>query len=178
MNTKVLRIFNNLPVLPGIFLLLLSFLISPQLIAHEYYVSVTTLTYNGETETIEITFKLFTDDIERKLEEHKEVRLKLGADTEYNEANSLIDQYLKKRFKLSINKKDVDLVWLGKEVEMDITWCYYEIKNIKSFESIQIENKILIDYKDEQVNLVHLELTSASKSLTFNRSKTKLGITY
>jgi len=65
--------------------------------AHEYYVSICDIEFNSESNTLEITLKLFTDDLENTLQQGKS-RLYLGEDGESATADSLLESYLKRVF--------------------------------------------------------------------------------
>ncbi len=140
---------------------------------HEFYISVTQIDHNPKNESLEITVKMFTDDIENAIETFENVELNLGNEKEHESSTDFIKNYVIENFELSQNGKDIDLEFLGKEVELDITWCYLEAKNIKNISSLTVENNLLIDILETQTNIVHVKYKDQNSSLMLNKGKTK-----
>ncbi len=113
--------------------------------AHPSHVSLSTFHYNFETNSVEITMKLFTDDLEKALESTKGGSFNLGSKNENAAADSLIYNYIREKMVLAIDNSNISIQWVGKEVEYDIIWCYLEIININSINFVTIENRIFFE---------------------------------
>lgn len=137
--------------------------------AHKFYTSITDISYNEESKSIEIMIKLFVDDFEKAIEENYTQKLNLGKEKEIDDNNGLIKKYLKTHFEISIKDKDQELNYLGKETDRDYIWLYIEIPKVKSINDISIKNTLLTDVFPDQTNLINLETDSGIKSITLHK---------
>ena len=96
--------------------------------SHPMYVSVSQVDHNADDKTLEITIKVFTDDLEEALLSHSGKNLGLGYENESTEADETISAYLQEKITLQVNGKAIPFNLLGKEVEMQVTWLYVRQK--------------------------------------------------
>ncbi len=151
--------------------LLIAFIISClAAFSHDFYVSICQIDYNPKTESLEITLKIFTDDLEKALETQGTGTLHLGTDKEPEEADDYISAYLQKNFRLILNGDTVAMEYLGKEVEIEATWCYIEIPYSSKVKTLQVRNHILMEIYDNQTNIVHVKSNGRQKSLLLSKS--------
>lgn len=140
---------------------------------HPFYISVCQIDYNGDTDALEMSFRIFTDDLELALESMGTGRLHLGTEREAEKADEYIGRYLARHVELEVNGLPVDAAFLGKEVDTDAIWCYVEIGGVTALHSLTIENTLLLETFEDQVNLVHVTANDRKKSLVFNRLQTR-----
>ncbi|XLS28344.1 DUF6702 family protein [Flavobacteriaceae bacterium M23B6Z8] len=134
---------------------------------HKFYVSVTEIKYSENDAALQITLRIFLDDLERTLEERYGIKAKMATKKELEDIDKFLERYLNDKLAMKVNGKKRPLVFLGKEYETDIVKCYIEIKNIdyQSLESIEVINEILFEQFEEQQNIVHFRLPGKIKSL-------------
>ena len=139
---------------------------------HEYYVSVTQIDYSKEKQSVQITSRLFLSDIESILRQRYDKSISFGDTEETKNANKYIEQYLREKLSIKINGENVNFVFIGKEYDYDIMKCYLEIPRIKNIQSIEVSNKLLFDFIEEQQNIVKTNINSKQKSflLTFQNN--------
>ena len=94
---------------------------------HKFYVSVTQIDYVPNKKRIEITHRIFIDDLEKALESKYNKKVYLTSSKELPEAETLIKNYLKENIKISINKKPQNIEFLAREVEGDVLILYTKI---------------------------------------------------
>lgn len=140
-------------------------------IPHEFHVTVTNVDHNPRTQALEITFKLFTDDIEKTVKTLGGSELRLGSPQEAGNANILLKEYLQNRFQLRIDGHPATLEWVGKEVELDAVWCYLEVRQVPQVKEIEVTNRILTELFADQTNIVHLNANGETKSLFLSKEK-------
>ncbi|MEM6764042.1 MAG: DUF6702 family protein [Bacteroidota bacterium] len=138
---------------------------------HPFYVSICQIDYNRENESLEISLKLFIDDVEDIMQREGVGRLYVGESKEHAETNTFINRYLAQHFIIKVDGQEESLRFLGKEIESDAVWCYLEGTNIPSFSEIEIQNSVFMDYIESQVNIVHVKKAKTEKSLMFNKDK-------
>lgn len=138
---------------------------------HPFYVSICQIDHNSEAKSLEITFKIFTDDLEKALEAQGTGKLYLGDPRESQEANRYLDNYLKNQIEIIVNGDTAAFRYVGKEVEMDVTWCYVEIAQVTEVKMIAVTNRILQEIYEEQTNLVHVKAGGQQKSMLLRKGK-------
>ncbi|MEL6842947.1 MAG: DUF6702 family protein, partial [Bacteroidota bacterium] len=117
---------------------------------------------------LEITIKLFTGDIEIALEAQGTDRLFLGeAEKEHEKADLYLQRYLQQHLQLTVNGEEVEYEFLGKEVEIDVLWCYAEVPNVAILENLTVKNTMLFEELDGQQNVVLVKSGKQKKSNLF-----------
>ena len=137
---------------------------------HKYYISVTQINYLQEKQSVQITSRIFIDDLEKLLRERYDDNLTLADENESTTTDNFIARYLKEKIKIKINGKDVNMTFIGKEYDTDIVKCYLEIGGIKKIESIEISNQVLFDLFSEQQNIVKTKIYDKQKSFLIDRN--------
>jgi len=139
--------------------------------AHKFYVSMTDIHYNAKNQSLEISVKVFADDLETAIQSSEDDKLWVGDKKEAPQVDSLIEAYFRKKFQVLVNGEAVDFDFLGKEAEADVIWCYLEIMDVEKLESLDISNRIFMHLFDEQKNLVHIYVGDSEESLLLMKGK-------
>jgi len=142
--------------------------------AHDFHLSLTEVNYNTESNSLEISVKLFTDDLLVALQQTGAPKMELGTENEPPEANEFIESYLQANFQLNINSKPISYTYLGKEAELDATWCFLEVKDVRKVKSLEVTNSFLLGAFDDQTNMVNLNINGRKKSGLARKGNTKL----
>lgn len=133
--------------------------------------SITQMTYNERTSSLEISIKFFTDDLEKAVEEENKVKLNLGTQFQHEKAKELLSEYLNQKFIV----KQVNVLaqdFLGMESEYDYTYCYIEIKNFKPKSDFSVTHTALMEIFPDQLNKINFSYVDKNISLSSTRSKT------
>lgn len=138
---------------------------------HPYYVSIFQLTHNPEKKSLQITCKIFTDNLEEAIQEQGTEQLRLGSEREFVKADRYIARYIQQHFDVFVNGEKRSMKYLGKEVELDVTWCYLEITGVPSIDSLGVKNTILFEEYRSQSNIVHTKVGNQKKSAILQREK-------
>ena len=138
---------------------------------HPFYISVCQVDHNPDAAALEMSFRIFMDDLELALESMGTERLHLGTEREAEKADLYIGRYLARHVVIEINGRRVSPAFLGKEVDPDAMWCYMEVENIPVLESMTMTNSLLLETFEDQVNLVHVNANGQKKSLIFDRQQ-------
>ncbi len=156
----------------GLFLLALP--LFAFVMAHKFYISVTNIGYSEKEDALQITCRIFIDDLESVLEERYDFKAYLATDKESETANGFIERYLKTKFAIQIDDSDMAYDFLGKKYDNDVVICYIEVPKIdlKNKNSIRIRNEVLTDLFDEQQNIVHFRINGKKKSFVLTKSDT------
>ena len=131
---------------------------------HEYYVSVTNIEYAEAQQSLQIISQIFIDDFETLLRRRYDDTIILAEKDEPKQVDTYMDRYLSDKLKIKVNGRPVTFNFIGKEYKDDITYCYLEIQNIPSIQSIEVSNRALFDVFTEQQNIVRLKLLGKNRS--------------
>ena len=146
---------------------------------HEFHLSLTEINHNAENRSLEISIKLFTDDLTTALiQAGASKKIELGTEAEPPAANELVEAYLRKHFQITVNGKAHDFKYLGKEAELDATWCFVEVANVKTVQEIEVVNSFLLEAFDDQTNMVNLNINGRKKSGLSRKGKTNLSFQF
>ena len=160
--------------------LVLSFIFSGLLsipsIPHEFHTSLAQVHYNKSNQSFEVTLRVFTDDLETALT-LMDNNNKITIDAP--QADKLIEQYLTKNL-IFFDKQNQRkaLTFIGKEVEVDVTWIYAEISVADLPSGMRLQNSVLTELFSDQVNIVNFKYLSTIRTFMFKPNETiqSLGI--
>lgn len=141
---------------------------------HDFYLSLTEVNHNIDNKTVEISVKIFTDDLALVLQKSGAPKMELGTENEPPEANELIESYLQSHLEVSINGKPINYTYLGKEAELDATWCFLEVENVRKVQTLEVDNTIFLEVFESQTNMVNAFISGRKKSGLARKGNTKL----
>ena len=137
--------------------------LSSMAVLHDFHYSRTDSRWQGESRTLQTTIRVFTDDVERALRHHhslsEDVNLWLGDPHEWAEADSALVQWLAAHLSMEINGVPVKWTWVGKEIELDVSYLYLESQPFpECVDSWSVQNTLFFPEFDDQVNEVQLRI--------------------
>ncbi|GAB3327634.1 hypothetical protein GCM10027429_01620 [Marivirga atlantica] len=132
---------------------------------HPFHVAVTELIYKEDDKAVQVMHRIFVDDFERTLNKAYDVNLDILALENTSSIDSLVENYLSQRFKVTIDGKEKELNYLGSELEEDVIWCYQEIYKVRKPETFEITNTMMFEEFDDQSNLIHTTVRGELKTI-------------
>jgi hypothetical protein len=135
--------------------------------AHKYYTSLAQVEYNAESRSVEVSLRVFADDLELALSRRagRPVRLERteGAD-------QLALAYLREKFVLKNRAGEAKaLKMVGMEVQREAAWLYFEVEMQEGLGGASLRDHVLFDLFDEQVNVVDFRWPDGRSELVFAR---------
>jgi len=140
---------------------------------HKYYVSSTKIEYKKEARSLQITMRIFIDDLQETINTTYSKNLELALPNEPGEIDSLINNYVSKKFEIIINDEQKKYSYLGKEYNNDEIYIYLEIENVEFIKAIEIKNSMLMELFPEQQNIIKLYINDAKKTFLLTKQKDK-----
>lgn len=138
---------------------------------HPFHVSVMDAEYRAESQNLQISHRLFLDDLEDALKDFHGLDYVDTVEPEDPEAlDKLIKAYLEQKVFFVVNGEDKKFTYYGSELEGDARWCYYEIRDIDKLSDIEITNVALMDVFDDQQNIIHLKAKGEVQSYKLDKS--------
>lgn len=147
--------------------------------SHPFHVSVCNVDVNTEKNRLEITHKIFIDDLEialRQFGNYEKLDVLKQYDTQ--EFLDLMTRYYQNNVKIKINNKPAEHLFLGVEKYDDVLWCYIQVSNVKQLRLFEMNNSLLFETFDDQMNLVHVNLAGKTKSLRLRQNEEMGTITF
>jgi hypothetical protein len=138
---------------------------------HPIHVSVTEIEFDEKDKALEVMMRVFMDDLELTLrKELRDPELDIMKPKNGKTTDQMASDYLKKHFKITLDNKLQVVNFLGHEEESDAFIFYIEVKKVKKFKTIQVQNSIIQETHDDQSNLVHVTVRDNTRSLRLTRS--------
>jgi hypothetical protein len=131
---------------------------------HPLYISVTEINHNARAKILEISCKMFTDDLETVLEKASKTHVDLSAATGKPASDKLIEAYVEKHLRLKVDGKPVVLQFVGSEKENDGTWSYFQVNDVPAVKRIDVVDELLYDGFNQQINIMHVTVGGDRKS--------------
>jgi coenzyme F420-reducing hydrogenase delta subunit len=145
---------------------------------HPIFVSVTEIEHNSINKTLEISCKIFTDDLETTLRKKYNTKVDL-LDVKFRATmNPLVNDYIQKHLSIIADGKKVDIVFLGFEPQEEGIVSYYEAKNITSVKKMEVVNDILYEYKPQQMEIIHVMVNGERKSSRLNNPDDRVSFVF
>ena len=148
------------------FLILLLCGVAANAVAHRYFFSISDLSLNERTQSIEIIHQITAHDIDNAIAEQKQIHFSVA----HPEYEKYIRQYLDAHFALHYQEQTIILNWIGLEVSKGNIFIYQEAEFSHALTGLKITNSLLTEHYPKQVNTVNFNDKQIKGSLTFNRS--------
>jgi hypothetical protein len=80
---------------------------------HPFYLSVTEITQNPKTKTVQVSVRVFFDDFEKALDHKYKAKLNILKPVDRKKVDLLIADYLQKHLQIKANQKPLLLKYIG-----------------------------------------------------------------
>jgi hypothetical protein len=138
---------------------------------HPIHISVTEVTYSEKDKALQITSRLFIDDLELSIRAHrKEAELDILEPKNGLTTQQLVINYLTEHIKIKLDGKWCKLMFLAVEREDISLIAYIEIEGIKKIKTLEVFNDAIMATHEDQSNLVHVTFKSPVKSARLTSS--------
>jgi hypothetical protein len=137
---------------------------------HAFHTSLAQIQYNGKAKVLEVSLRVFTDDLELALTKTNNRTIKLDESAQFD---APIEAYVRKYFGIVDEKgQKLAMSYIGREFEADATWIYLEIPFAENASELKLQNAILTEVFDDQTNVVNLTYQASKKTFLFKRDAT------
>ena len=135
--------------------------------AHKYYTSLAQVEYNAGDKSVEVSLRVFADDLELALTRRAGREVSLD---ETKDVDRLVLAYLRDTFE--IRNRDGEskaLKWVGMELRAGVAWLYFEAEMPEGLAGGRLRDHVLFELFAEQVNTVSVRYQGARADLVFAR---------
>ena len=145
-------------------------LIVLQSVIHPFHVSVSEVKYKEEKKAIQISVRIFLDDLEIALQEYSgNEKLDITLKENWGFVNEHLQKYILEKFRIYNDKGQMTTNYIGAEIENDVMWTYVEVEKVRKLRTITIWNSILTETYEDQENIVHFRAFDKVKSARLHR---------
>jgi len=145
----------------------------PKPASHPIFMSVTEIEHNAKDKTLEISCKIFTDDLEKTLRQLYKTSVDLIKPKDKAAMDKLVSDYVQKHLSIAVDGKKTALQFIGYEQQEEGILSYYQVNNITAVNKLDIVNNILYEYKKEQIDIIHVTVAGNRKSTRLNNPEDK-----
>lgn len=132
---------------------------------HPFHISMTEIKYNSKQKSLEISEKIFWDDLEVELNDFSKTKVNFLKPSNKEELNKLVKKYILEHTDIYVNGKKLPLNYLGYEIEEDVAWIYIEVLNVPNPKTAEIKNSVLFKNFPGQQNIINFYKDKSPKSL-------------
>ena len=140
---------------------------------HKFYVSLYQVNYAPEKKMLQITARIFVDDLNNTLVKKYQKKINLGSEKETEEELNLFKKYFNEKFYIKVNGQLKPIQFLSKEMEGDVLICYFSIKETHKVNTLEIYNEVMTEENSEQQNIMHFNVLGVKNTLLFTESSSK-----
>ena len=129
-------------------------------LAHAFHLSTSEINYDHKSKSIQISTRIFIDDLESELKVNGFTNLHIGTQKETANADSIVFEYIMQNLIIKIDDEVKDNFFVGKELseELDAVWAYVEIPLSERRTQVSVYNSILTKLFDDQRNMVVIKV--------------------
>ncbi len=142
-------------------------------VVHKFYVSIYQVNYNQKKQMLEITSRIFIDDLNDVLKTKYNQKTHIGEPNESPQDVALMRKYMLDNFSIKINSQQKSISYLSKEIEGNIIICYYNVKEIPKIKTLEIQNTTLFELNADQQNIMQTTIYGKKKSLLLTPDNVK-----
>jgi len=132
---------------------------------HKFYVSIYQINYAQEKKALQITSRLFIDDLNNVLTKKYNYNIHIGEKNGTENDVVLMQKYITDHFSLKVNGEQKRIIFLSKELEGNVVICYFKCKDIAKIKTLEVQNTCLFELDSEQQNIMQSTIYGIKKSI-------------
>ena len=149
---------------------------APQKAMHPFYVSVVEVHHNNTDKTLEISCRIFIDDMEAVLKQNFKTPVDLSKAQTQND--KFINEYVVKHLALTADGKKLALSYIGYEKDSESVFCYFEVPQVSGVKNLKLANSLLHDLTPDQINIMHVTVNGTRKSYKLEYPKSEANFSF
>ncbi len=134
--------------------------------AHEFHLSNSELKYKESKDVIQLSIKIFIDDLESALAKRGVEGLFIGTEKESENSVQYVGEYISDVFQIMAGAELLEAEILGTELSEDLAalWCYVKFPIYDGCSEIKVSNTLLTEMFDDQKNILSFTTESGNRS--------------
>lgn len=132
---------------------------------HKYYMAIYQVDFVPQKKRIQVTSRIFVDDLNSALEKKFRVKSNIGFSQETPQEEANLKKYLAEKFIIKVNGVSKPMTYLSKELDANVMICYFRIPEISKINSLEIENSLLMEWNSDQQNIIQANLNGEKQTV-------------
>lgn len=145
---------------------------------HPFFMSVIDINHNNNAASLEISVRVFTDDLEKTLEKFSKQQFDIQNPKDKPLVEKSLLAYMTEHLKLKVNGKATRFTLVGFEQQLESTWCYFEIEKQPIVNQVAVDCSLLYDYETKQVNIIHVKSKGIQKTYKMDYPKQDIAFSF
>ena len=133
--------------------------------AHKFYVSIYQINHSADKKMLQITARIFIDDLNSALTKKFHRQFHLGEKQQSADDVDQMQQYFTENLRIKVNGNRRPVQYLSLESENNVLICYFRITEVAQVKSLEITNRILLDGVTDQQNIIQTNVGGEKKNL-------------
>lgn len=131
---------------------------------HPFYVSVTEIEHVKAKNEVQVSCRIFADDLEAVLRKESKLPLDIIHPASRPKMDSLISGYIARHLLINVDGKTLKLTYLGYKMEEEAAWCFLTAQATGPFKQVNVKDDILYSEHPNQINMIHVIRDGVRKS--------------
>ena len=153
--------------------LVLVFLMLTSFEMHKFYVSIYQIHAAPEKKMLQITSRIFMDDLNAVLYRNYHKKTHLGEKNESPEDVVLMKKYILEHFDIKVDGIPKTIHYLSKDYEGNVMICYYRVNEVSEIKTLEVANTVLMDLNAEQQNIIQTTIAGKKQNLLLTEGNAK-----
>lgn len=145
---------------------------------HPFYLSVTEIRHNASHKTLEISCRIFADDLENTLKKQSHTTFDIIQPKNRAAVDSLISRYIRQHLQISVDGKTLAPRYLGYKIEEDAAWCFLEVSNVAAIKKLDLKDDILYEQHESQSHMIHVIVNDKRQSTKLDNPKSEASFAF
>ena len=141
------------------------FIVLSSFAVHKFYVSIYQINFVPQKKMLQITSRIFIDDLNDAMELKFHKKCYVGTDRQTDNDVVLMKKYLAEKFIIKVNGVSKPINYLSSEVEANVVVGYFSITDVSKITSLTLENNALLEINPEQQNVIQANINGKKQSL-------------
>ena len=138
---------------------------------HPFFVSVIEINHNAKEATVEVSVRVFTEDMEKTLQKYATAKIDIANPADNAFLEKQLSNYINQKLQLKIDGKPVTMNYVGHEIQKESVWCYLEVPKIADMKKLELNCTFLYDFEKTQSNIFHVKSRNIEKSFKLDNPK-------
>nr|WP_308463736.1 DUF6702 family protein [Chitinophaga nivalis] len=132
---------------------------------HPFYASVTEITHNAAKKELEVSCRIFADDLENALKAQYDTHFDIIRPANRKQVEAYIAAYLSQHLTVNLDGRNIVLRFIGYKIEEDAVWSFLEATDVPAPKQVQVKNDVLYNRHPSQTNMIHVIVGGERKSI-------------
>lgn len=140
---------------------------------HKFYVAIFQVDHNASKKRIEITARVFADDLNTAMDKKYKTRHYLASDQETEADVADLKKYFAAHLRLTIGRQPKTLQFKSKALDGNVVVCYFSIPDVPKATPLEVENTVFTELFEDQQNMMHFQYNGTKQTLLLTTENTK-----